>query len=234
MRSLLLMTAVIAILLAFFIHRVQRQLAAVTRLLDLGGAVRYDYQKLTNDRANLFDPKVPPPGPAWLRAAVGKEFFEDVVMIDLKGKPITDRDLEELKKLPRLENVNLGKTRVTGAGMIHLAGLKNIKCLSLWDTQVNDDGLRNLAALTKLRVLILDGTRVTDSGLKHLEGLKDLDEWLGLTGTGVTDSGLEHLKGLKKLRQINVRMTKVTAGGAKELKKYLPKAQISYGEQSME
>jgi len=220
----------IAAFLAYYVHRVQRQREAVTRILNLGGAVRFDYQKATKDRANAFDPSAPPPGPRWLRDAVGKEIFQDVVMVDLKGKPITDRDLEELNRLPKLENLNLGKTQVTSVGMIHLASMKNLKYLSLWDTQVDDDGLRHLAGLTKLQALILDGTQVTDAGLKHLETLVGLDEWLGLTGTKVTDSGLEHLKGLTKLRQVNVRMTQVTSDGAKELQKHLPKAMISYGD----
>src|SRR4051812_41424033 len=115
-RTLLLVTAVIATSLTFYIQHIQRQRKVVTRVLDLGGAVRYDYQKATKDRANVFDPKAAPPGPRWLRAAVGKELFEDVVMIDLQGKSITDRDLEELKKLPKLENLSLGKTQVTNAG----------------------------------------------------------------------------------------------------------------------
>jgi hypothetical protein len=227
--SLLLATAVIGVFLAFYINIVQRQRRTVSWISEVGGTVMYDYQKARGDRANVFDPKAAEPGPSWLRQAVGNEFFQDVVMIDLAGKPITDRDLEQLKKLPKLENLNLSNTRVTSAGLVHLSGLKNLKWLSLWNTPVDDDGLRHLAKLTKLQSLILDGTRVTDSGLKHLEGLKDLDEWLGLSGTGVTDKGLVHLKGLSKLRQVNVRLTKVTADGAKELRKSLPKGWVSYG-----
>ncbi len=229
-RSLLLITALIGGVLAIYIHRVQRQRQTVSWVSDLGGSVKYDYQKDSIDHANVFNPRATEPGPGWLRQAVGKEFFQDVVMIDLAGKPVTDTDLEELKKLPKLENLNLSNTRVTSAGLVHLAELKNLKWLSLWNTQVDDDGLQHLARLTKLQSLLLDGTKVTDSGLKHLEGLKELDEWLGLVGTGVTDWGLVHLRGLTKLRQVNVRQTKVTAAGAKDLKKYLPDAMISYGE----
>ena len=228
-RSLLLITAVIGGVLAFYVHRVQRQRQAVSRISDLGGSVKYDYQKASRDHANVFDPKATAPGPGWLRQAVGKEFFQDVVMIDLAGKPVTDEDLKELKKLPKLENLNLSNTRVTSAGLVHLAELKNLKELYLWNTQVDDDGLRHLAKLTRLQSLLLDGTRVTDAGLKHLEGLKELDEWLGLVGTGVTDAGLVHLKGLTKLQQVNVRQTRVTDAGAKELQKSLPNAWISYG-----
>jgi hypothetical protein len=229
-RSLLIVTAIIGGALACYTHRVYRPRQTVSWISDLGGSVKYDYQKASSDHANVFDPKATEPGPAWLRDAIGNEFFQDVVMIDVAGKPITDMDLAELKKLPKLENLNLSNTRVTSAGLIHLAGLKNLKWLSLWNTQVDDDGLRHLAKLTRLQSLLLDGTRVTDSGLKHLEGLTELDEWLGLVGTGVTDSGLVHLRGLTKLRQVNVRRTKVTAAGAKQLKKSLPNAMISYGQ----
>jgi hypothetical protein len=230
-RSLLLITAVIGCNLAFYIDRARCRQQAVTSISALGGTVKYDYQKASIERADVFNAYASEWGPAWLRQAVGKEFFHDVVLINLAGKPVTDMDLAALRKLPALEYLDLSNTRVTSAGLIHISKLKNLKWLSLSNTQVDDDGLRNLAELTMLQSLHLDETMVTDSGVKHLEGLKELDDRLGLVGTGVTDSGLVHLKELTKLRQVDVRKTNVTAAGAKDLERTVPNAYIHYERQ---
>src|SRR5262249_22775060 len=60
-------------------------------------------------------------------------------------------------------------TRVTGAGLKHLAGLKNLQTLVLIDTKVTDAGLKELAGLKNLRRLELQGTKVTREGAAELE-----------------------------------------------------------------
>lgn len=77
--------------------------------------------------------------------------------------------------------------------------------------------------------LILDGTKVTDEGLKHLEGLTNLEGWLGICDTEATDTGLQHFKRMTKLHILNVRRTKVTEDGVKELRRALPKVEVSIG-----
>jgi hypothetical protein len=44
----------------------------------------------------------------------------------------------------------------------------------------------------------------------------------------ITDAGLAHLKKLPRLRELDLRWTKVTAGGVNQLKKVLPNCQIAY------
>jgi len=45
---------------------------------------------------------------------------------------------------------------------------------------------------------------------------------------GVTDAGLVHLKGLTQLRTLNLSLTQITDAGVAELKKSLPKCEISH------
>ena len=49
-----------------------------------------------------------------------------------------------------------------------MAGLKNLQALDLGRTKVTDAGLKELAGLKSLHALYLDGTQVTDAGLKKL------------------------------------------------------------------
>lgn len=73
--------------------------------------------------------------------------LNEFLLVSLSGCQVGDEVLPQLKRLaPRnLKIVDLGGTRVTDAGLEHLAGLKG-----LW----------------KLRVT---GTRVTDAGIKRLQ-----------------------------------------------------------------
>lgn len=228
-RTVVLVTMLLGIGLGLVTNRARRQREAVRAIEGVGGSFFYDYQKASAKRPNVFQPKAPAPGPEWLRRLIGPEYFHDVVMVNLREKAITDEHLKELRKLPKLENLNLIHTQITSKGSVHLAELRNLKYLALSNTQFDDSGLERLAHLDKMYALLLDGTNVTDAGLKHLEGMTNLEEWLGLSDTKVSDAGLRHLKRLTKLRQLTLRRTNVTADGVKELQRSLPGTQISYG-----
>jgi len=88
----------------------------------------------------------------------------------LKLRDATDADLEHLKGLTALRQLDLGwGTRVTDAGLEHLKGLTGLQYLSLSGTQVTDAGLEDLKALTALRWLGVSGTQVTDTGTEQLK-----------------------------------------------------------------
>ncbi len=72
------------------------------------------------------------------------------------------------------------------------------------------------------------GTKPTDDDLACLESLDQLTS-LDLSGSPITDAGIEHLKGLRYLDFVNCRDTKVTAKGAAELLRILPRTAIIYG-----
>ena len=101
-------------------------------------------------------------------------------------------------------SVNLTKTQITDAGLVHLKGLTKLKGLDLDDTRVTDAGLVHLKGMTELTWLGLSETQITDAGLAHLTELTSLQE-LGLGLTQVTDAGLVHLKGLTKLHRTGLK-----------------------------
>ena len=69
----------------------------------------------------------------------------------------------------RLQKLNLQGTRVTDAGLAHLARMPRLEFLDLRDTQVTDAGLAHLSALERLRSLRLGQTKVTTSGIEALQ-----------------------------------------------------------------
>ncbi len=134
----------------------------------------------------------------------------------LKLSAATDADLEHLKGLAALQELDLAGTQVTDAGLEHLKGLTALQRLNLRHTKVTDAGLAHLGGLTALQVLDLAGTHIIGAGLKHLEGLKGLED-LRLCDTKVTDAGLAGPKGLTALDRLDLSETQVTDAGLADL-----------------
>jgi tRNA A-37 threonylcarbamoyl transferase component Bud32/Leucine-rich repeat (LRR) protein len=88
--------------------------------------------------------------------------------------------------------LDLRGTRITDAGMKHLAGLKNLGWLVLAQLPITEAGLKHLAGLTNLGRLDLGNLPITEVGVHHLAGLKNLRE-LQFSSLQVTDAVLECL-----------------------------------------
>ncbi len=111
--------------------------------------------------------------------------------------------------------------------MAHLDALTNLEDLLLGDTQITDAGMIHLKGLTKLERLELHDTKITDAGLVHLKGLTNI-EWMSLSGFEITDAGLVHLEDLTSLEDLCLWDTKVTDEGVKKLREALPNCDIHH------
>ena len=108
-RTLLLVTAIVALWLGIYVNRVQRQRAAVQMIHAAGGQVTYE-----GEANGLL---ATPPGPkqsGWMTRILGKDFFCDVIAVTFEGVPAKDRDLACLKDLPHLEQLFLFDTEIGG------------------------------------------------------------------------------------------------------------------------
>lgn len=92
-----------------------------------------------------------------------------ITRIDLKGKKVTDADLEKLSELTNLRELNLYNTRVGDAGLEHLKAIPTLEELELSNTQVTDQGLDTLAEFPSLKKVFLRNTVVTDSAVEELQ-----------------------------------------------------------------
>jgi hypothetical protein len=194
------------------------QEVAVALVARLGGTVWYDYQRVATSKLNAFDPKAKPKDP---------KAFHRVVYVTLHGSKVADEDLAVIARLAALVILDVSKTRISNAGLMHLKGVKSLRVLSLNGTRIDDAGLKHLEGLTGMWQLLLDDTKVGDAGLLHLRGFTGMEEWLGLSGTQVTDGGIKHLQGFTTLRHLNLLRTKVTPQGGKDLRRALPKTHVS-------
>ncbi|NCO56879.1 MAG: hypothetical protein COW73_05250 [Nitrospirae bacterium CG18_big_fil_WC_8_21_14_2_50_70_55] len=133
--------------------------------------------------------------------------------LDLYASPVTDATLASFAAgLPELRFLSLADTRVTDAGLAHVARLTGLHELHLDNTPISDAGVAQLAPLTDLRILDLKGTRVTDSGLAIVRRLPHLQA-LYLTRAPITDAGLAHVATLAELRTLILWDTPITDAG---------------------
>ena len=128
----------------------------------------------------------------------------DVVTVNLAGTRISDDDLKLLREFPRLQTLYLHHAPITDAGVMNLKGLSSLTKLDLFDTKVTDAGLEHLAEwMPSLESLELNDNVVTDFGLRFLKGLHRLRR-LDVRMTRVTQTGADELKralpGLEILR----------------------------------
>lgn len=193
-RSLLVAAVAVAIPCSWLGVKMQqerRQSGAATAIEELGGIVSWSepsgpewlrktmgddyFQDVEAVILNLANSKTSDTGLEHL-----KEFTELYLLqisdtkdtdkgMETGGTRLTDRELEHLKGLPQLHELEIFSTGVTDAGLENLKGLSQLELLSLNYTQVSDTGLENLSGLSQLRELYLYGTKVTAEGVKKLQ-----------------------------------------------------------------
>ncbi|QIF04026.1 c-type cytochrome domain-containing protein [Roseimicrobium sp. ORNL1] len=93
-----------------------------------------------------------------------------IAWLDLGRSKVTDAGLATVGKMPALQRLHLENTAVTDAGLAQLAGLQNLEYLNLYGTKVTDAGIAKLAANKALKKLFVWQTAVTKDAAKKLEG----------------------------------------------------------------
>ena len=105
---------------------------------------------------------------------LGATIEREVVTVNLVATKVTDDDLRSLSAFPNLRTLASPPHRASSdAGLANLKGLKSLTTLDLFDTRVTDAGLEHLAEwMPRLEWLELYDTRITDAGPAILEGLE--------------------------------------------------------------
>jgi hypothetical protein len=92
----------------------REQREAVEWVEKAGGRVTYDYQLGV---LGFVLPGAEPPEPPWLCKVLGDNMFTNVAWVDFYNSPIGDAGLEHLKRLTKLQELILWKTKVSDAGV---------------------------------------------------------------------------------------------------------------------
>ena len=162
---------------------------------------------------------------------------------------VSDDDLKTILSPERIVNLSLGRTKVTDAGMKHLAPCTKLAWLDLSLTSIGDEGLAAVQDCQRLKQLFLEGTKITDASLPLIGQFNELEELdlsavritddslvslaglkklkvLYLTNSPLGDACLVHLRGLKQLETLETSGTNITPTGLRNLKLSLPKLKL--------
>ncbi len=193
LRTLLLLTTLIACCLAFYAKWIQPY------------RIQFDArQKLGLLGAGM---KVEAADPAWMSMLVGQERFHHVVSCRLEYNRRKDLDLAPIADMPHLRRLYLNASDVDDEDARYIGRLQNLERLSLWDTRITDAGLPDIARCAQLQVLDLHSTCITDRGLASLERLRNLRQ-LKLGGA-VCGPGLASIAKLPVLAKLDLNRTPI-------------------------
>lgn len=123
---------------------------------------------------------------------------------------------------------HLGKRTIRDVDLEIVSQVKNVSVLNLKRTRISDAGLVHIGNMLTLRRLHLEETDITDQGLARLANLQQL-EYLNLYGTVITDEGIASLGRLESLSSLYVWQTKITADGIERLQEMLPQTKVITG-----
>lgn len=184
---------------------------AVTKLSREGISLVFDYHRRQHWNGM-------PRAARLLRGSFAHEFFFDPVEIDSRANIVTDDDLVQIGRLPKLRAFYVESNNVSDEGLSHLSGLSQVDTLHIRSRRISDAGFAHLVHLKKLRGLGYWGGSLTDIGLAQIGGLHDL-QGIFLTGANVSDDGLASISGLNKLVTLDLAETPITGRSLRHLRK---------------
>ena len=110
--TLFVAIAAVSVLMALAVKDVHDQRATIAWATETGGSARYDFEFDTQgfaighyDENNQWISDAVPPGPGWLRGAVGVDFFASVAGVSIRGKETSD--LSRLRHVPSLQGLRI-------------------------------------------------------------------------------------------------------------------------------
>ena len=132
LRLAMVMIVLVAIPLARLAVRARAQKEAVLAIAKAGGFVGYDWQFLPDGRSN---PSPKPPGQSWIHKWLGPDYFQTVERVNLQRDDNGDDVMEHVGKLDGLRRISITGTKITDAGIAHLAGLSRLREVYFqWDS----------------------------------------------------------------------------------------------------
>ncbi len=169
----------------------------------------------------LFGASVTPAGTQWIEdlgGSVTRNAQGAVTGVNLRGTWVADADLRKLNELPELTTLDLSLTHITDQGMQELKSLPRVEDLNLYFAEyVTDEGIAAIKGWKHLKRLNLHGTKVGDTGLEHIAAITTLES-LNVGSTLMTDVGLERLTTLVNLKRLTMGGNELGDAGLQALR----------------
>jgi uncharacterized membrane protein len=112
-----------------------------------------------------------------------KPLAQQIVSVNLAHMPVGDEVIPVLSNFPRLEQLNLSGTGITGKNLSMLSAQKHLETISLSGTRVSAESLQGLRGLPKLRTVYLAKAHIDSISLSILRSSMPRVQWI--TGSAV-------------------------------------------------
>jgi len=162
-------------------------------------------------------------GAEWIAALGGRTELDsagNIVAVNLRTTWVADGDLLELARLPKLQKLDLSRTRISDQGLSYLKKASQLREVNLaYAERIGDPAHAIISEWKQLRRLSLRGTVVADETAAAAAKLPEL-EALDIADTIVADIGMEALASAPKLKELalgNIRMSEL---GYQSLRQY--------------
>lgn len=234
LRSLLIASTVVAILLAIAADRRRRVERAHAVIRQVGGVHQLTVGSFADDSISARIFRMIPgasessPSAVYLLAQGARVHISpqiagspSVDYANNAGRETTNDDLDRLCALTGIKELHVDSSLVSDRGLAHLTRLRNLEKLSLSGIDCSDAGFAHLSRLTALRSLSVrpdPDCDFTGSGLAYLQSLDNLSK-LTLSGARIDDQTVRHLSSLTGLRELTLRGTNITDRAISDLKR---------------
>ncbi len=215
LRSFLLLTTAVAVLLGYHTSHVRHQRHIVQQIRSQGGFVAYELDKGPMHCArfarsllseSLFDSLMS----ATLWNTDLEDHFHSVVAVDFSRQEVPVEMLAWISELPRIRKLSLFKTGISDEHVECFLRMPQLEVLFLNRNRITDKGLASLSQLPKLRRLQVgyqrDVAPITDKGVAQLAALKMLES-LDISESQVTGTGFAAFPCENKLEYLNIQYT---------------------------
>src|SRR5262249_38620092 len=126
----------------------------------------------------------------------------NVVAVNLRGTWGDDVEMIDIARLPKLQRLDLSRTRIPREGMLHLKPASQIEDLNLYYAEwVTDQGMTAIKNWKKLKRLNVRGTRIANGTLEIVSHMPQL-EALDISNTQITDNAMDMLITLNSLKEL--------------------------------
>jgi hypothetical protein len=162
-------------------------------------------------------------GVDWI-AALGGSLERDpaghIRTVNLRATWVTDGDLIELARLPKLETLDLSQTRITDQGLAYLKMARGLLDVNLaYAEKIGDPAHAVIREWKHLRRLSLRGTVIADETAASAASLPEL-EMLDIGDSIVGDVGLEALALAPKLKELSMGNIRISDYGYQSLREF--------------
>jgi hypothetical protein len=218
LRSLLMLTVVIALQCSWFVSELKeakRQQAMIAEIREAEGGVFFDYEV---DHEYKLLVNAQPPEPAWLRTLLSDDFFDIPMAVNI-DRP-AEQVLFQVRQLTSLRQVKVFHGNASVGPLNALSNLPRLDAITFTgdDSAFEVSELQGLRPMPGVRSLHIDRINVSDADFAQIvrifPSLRDLS--IGGVSSGdeqrLTDHGLAAVRKLPCIERLNVRSDGLSIG----------------------